>query len=659
MKAAARAAAAAIRAVPAAVRPAESRPRPGRGPIEMRSFIVGTAGHIDHGKSSLVRALTGTDPDRLKEEKERGITIDLGFAHTPLSSDVVASFIDVPGHEKFVRNMLAGVSGIDAVLLVIAATEGVMPQTREHFHICRMLGIERGLVVLTKTDAADAPMVDLAEQDARDLVRGSFLEGAPVVRTSVRTGEGLDALKAALLALANQTSTRAQTGLLRLPIDRVFTLKGFGTVITGTLTSGRVEVSEEVVALPPGKKARVRGLQVHGETVGLAVCGQRTAMNLAGVLVEDLARGDVLVREGTLRATRLAHVALQLLDGCALKYDARVRVHAASAEVLGRVKFTEAELPKGGATVAEIRLESPVVLGRGDRIVLRSYSPVATIGGGRVIDPMPRPRRRAEIAALQAAAKESDADAVARFLREAGALGLDLGVLAARMTLPAEAAGQLVAGVRSAVPLLGAPDHFVDAAVLDGLERLALERVRQHHEKDPLAKGLSREELRRRVFAKAAPEAFETVIARLVKAGSVSETADLVALKTHRVQLSGPEGAARAAIEAAMKAAGLEGVSLQNLHVQLKQDQRACENAVRILVQEKAAERLGSGLLMSREVLDAFRAQARARFKSGAKLDVAEVKELTGLSRKYVIPLLEWLDRERVTRRVGAERIVL
>ncbi len=625
----------------------------------MRSFIVGTAGHIDHGKSSLVKALTGTDPDRLKEEKERGITIDLGFAHATLSDDVVASFIDVPGHEKFVRNMLAGVSGIDAVLLVIAATEGVMPQTREHFHICRLLGIERGLIVLTKIDAADAPMVDLAEQDARDLVRGSFLEGAPIVRASARTGQGLDALKASLLALANQTRARAQTGVLRLPIDRVFTLKGFGTVVTGTLTSGRVEVGEELVVLPSGKKARVRGLQVHGETVGLAVSGQRTAMNLAGVLVDDLARGDVLVREGTLRPTRLADVSIQLLDGSALKYDARVRVHAASAEVLGRVKFTESELPKGGATVAEIRFESPVVLGRGDRIVLRSYSPVATIGGGRVLDPMPRPRRRAEIAALQSAENESDVDAIARFLREAGGKGLDLDALAGRMTLPVESTRGLMAEVRSAVPLLAAPDHFVDAGVLTALEQAALDRVKQHHEKDPLAKGLSKEELRRRVFNKASPEVFATALARLSSADKVTETADLVALRAHRVQLTGPEGAARAAIEAALQAAGLEGVSLQNLHVQLRQDQKACENAVRVLVQEKAAERIGQGLLTSRGALDKFRADARARFKSGARLDVAEVKELTGLSRKYVIPLLEWLDRERVTRRLGAERIVL
>jgi selenocysteine-specific elongation factor len=625
----------------------------------MRSFIVGTAGHIDHGKSSLVKALTGTDPDRLKEEKERGITIDLGFAHAPLSDDVVASFIDVPGHEKFVRNMLAGVSGIDAVLLVIAATEGVMPQTREHFHICRLLGIERGVIALTKIDAADAPMIDLAEQDARDLVRGSFLEAAPVVRTSARAGQGLDALRASLLALANQTRAREQTGLLRLPIDRVFTLKGFGTVVTGTLTSGKLEVGEELVALPPGKRTRVRSLQVHGETVGLAVCGQRTAVNLAGVLVEDLARGDVLVREGTLRSTRLAHVAIQLLDGCALKYDARVRVHAASAEVLGRVKFTAPELAKGGAAVAEIHFESPVVLGRGDRIVLRSYSPVATIGGGRVIDPMPRPRRRAEIAALQAAADESDVEAIARFLREAGPKGLDLEALAGRMTLPVDTTGRLAAEVQAAVPLLGAPGHFVDAAALAALEHLALDRVTQHHQKDPLAKGLSKEELRRRIFGKAHPDVFATALARLVSGGKVTETADLVALKAHRVQLTGPEGAARAAIEEALLAAGLEGVSLQNLHVQLRQDRKVCENAVRVLVQEKAAERIGEGLLMARSVLEKFRADARARFKTGAKLDVAEVKELTGLSRKYVIPLLEWLDRERVTRRVGAERIVL
>lgn len=625
----------------------------------MRSFIVGTAGHIDHGKSSLVRGLTGTDPDRLKEEKERGITIDLGFAHAPLAGDVVASFIDVPGHEKFVRNMLAGAFGIDAVLLVIAATEGVMPQTREHFHICRLLGIERGIIALTKVDVAEAPMADLAEADARDLVRGSFLDEAPVIRVSGRTGEGIEGLKIALLELAGQTRARAQSGVFRLPVDRVFTLRGFGTVVTGTLVGGRVEVGEELLVLPSGRRARVRGLQVHGEAVEVAVSGERTAVNLAGLLVEDLARGDVLVREGTLQGTRVAHVDLQLIDDAILKHGARVRVHVASAEVLGRVRFTEAELPRGGRTVAEIRFETPVVLGRGDRIVLRRYSPMETIGGARVLDPSPRPRRRPEMAALEVIAGESDETATARFLVEAGASGLDAPALVARLARPLNEVKDVLAAVQTAVELTGVTGSFVDVAVLKDLEQKALDQVRIQHQKDPLAKGISREELRRRVFGRAHAGVFETAVARLVAAGRITATTDLIALAAHQVRLSGPEGAARAAIEAALAAAGLEGLPLQNLHVQLRQDQKACENAVRILVQEKAAERVGAGLLMSRANLDRFRAEARARFASGSRLDVAEVKELTGLSRKYVIPLLEWLDRERVTRRLGAERIVL
>ena len=625
----------------------------------MRSFIVGTAGHIDHGKSTLVKALTGTDPDRLKEEKERGITIDLGFAHALLSDDVVASFIDVPGHEKFVRNMLAGVGGIDAVLLVVAATEGVMPQTREHFHICRLLGIERGLVALSKVDVAEKDMADLAEADVRELTRGSFLDGADVVRVSARGGFGMTELKASLLALSNRTEARAQSGLLRLPVDRVFTLRGFGTVVTGTLTSGRVAVGEELIVLPSGRRARVRGLQVHGSGVDAAVCGERTAVNLAGVLVDELTRGDVLVREGTLRATRVAHVSLQLLDGFSLKHGARVHVHAASAEVLGRVRLREAETAKGGRTVAEIRFESPVVLGRGDRMVLRSYSPVQTIGGARVLDPLPTPRTRSGMAALQAIDAESDSAAVARFVAEAGASGSELAAIASRLGAPKDAARELAESLTTVVPLPAAPDHYVAAAVLSGLEGATLARLKELHRRDPLAPGVSREELKRRLFNKAASGVFDAVLARLAGSGQVTESADRIALTAHRVQLNTPEGEARVAIEEALGKAGLEGLSLASLHIQVRHDLKACENAVRVMVQEKAAERLGQDLLVARASLDRFRALAKERFKPGAALDVGEVKDLTGLSRKYVIPLLEWLDKERVTRRVGASRIVL
>src|SRR5574341_1079280 len=325
----------------------------------MRSFIVGTAGHIDHGKSALVHALTGTDPDRLKEEKERGITIDLGFAHLPLDGSVVASFIDVPGHEKFVRNMLAGAHGIDAVLLVVAADESVMPQTREHFHICRLLGVPRGLVALTKCDVADRESQALAALETAELVAGSFLAGAPLVRVSARTGEGLPELRAALLALAQASPPRPAQGLLRLPIDRVFTIKGFGVVATGTLVAGTLTVGEELEAMPSGRRARVRGLQVHGELVERSLAGTRTAVNLAGVETEELARGFVLVRPGSLPATSMLDVELELLpDAKPLPDGARVRVHAASAEVLARVRLLQkGPLVPGSRALAELGLE--------------------------------------------------------------------------------------------------------------------------------------------------------------------------------------------------------------------------------------------------------------------------------------------------------------
>ncbi|MEO8358459.1 MAG: selenocysteine-specific translation elongation factor [Vicinamibacteria bacterium] len=625
----------------------------------MRSFIIGTAGHIDHGKSSLVKALTGTDPDRLKEEKERGITIDLGFAHAPLSNDVMASFIDVPGHEKFVRNMLAGASGIDAVLLVVAANEGVMPQTREHFHICRMLAIPSGLIVITKSDAADAATLRQVEDETRHLVKESFLEGAPMVSVSARTGLGLDSLRAALLSVARGTEARARSGVLRLPIDRVFTLRGFGTVVTGTLMSGTVAVGDEVMLQPAGKRARVRGLQVHGAAAEVAVCGERTALNLAGVAVEDLTRGDVVVRETSMALSRVAHVELHVLEGVTLKNNARVRIHAGSAEVLGRVRLAAAKSVASAMQVAEIRFEGPVVLGRGDRIVLRSYSPMETIAGGRVLDPLPRPRRRAEIEALQNTATESDADAALRFVREAFVSGLSLQTLAMRFAVPVDQVRQLLQNASTAFVFGGDEGLAIDVAGLVGLEGVVIERLTQLHEQDPLAKGFSKEEMRRRVFAKAGPGVFEHAMDRLVREGRIKDSADLIALPKRSVQLSGPEGVARLALENALATAGLAGLPLLNLHLQMKLDQKACENAVRVLVQEKAAERLGGGLLLSRAVLDRFKAQARERFKSGTRLDVAEVKDLTGLSRKYVIPLLEWLDRERVTRRVGPDRIVL
>jgi selenocysteine-specific elongation factor len=625
----------------------------------LRSLIVGTAGHIDHGKSALVRALTGTDPDRLKEEKARGITIDLGFAHLDLGGGRVASFIDVPGHERFVRNMLAGAHGIDAVVLVVAADESVMPQTREHFHICRLLGIPAGLVALTKCDVADAESQAIAEMEARELVAGSFLEGAPVLRVSARTGQGLEDLRAALRALGDRTPARGAGGLLRLPVDRAFVLKGFGTVVTGTVVGGALGLGDEVELMPAARRARVRGLQVHGAPVERVEAGSRAAVNLAGVEVADVSRGDVLAHPGTLRATSVLDVELSLLGGEKPLDDlARVRVHLASAERLARVRLAASGPARPGPAVrAQLRLESPAVAGRGDRLVLRSYSPAATIGGAVVLDPLPPARRRRD-ATLAAAPAAADLAAAARALvAQAGVAGLEAAPLAARLTIPVPELAALAAGIPEVVALGREPVRYVAAAALAqaaGEARAALERF---HAERPLEAGMSREELRRRVLAAAPPGAFEHVLSRLEAAGEARAAGDLVALVRHAVRLSPAEEAARDALREAAHAAALAGVELDGL-VSARLTRPVLDRVAKMMLAGGELRRVGDALVDA-AALDRLKKDVRDRWPPGARLDVTAFKDLTRLSRKYTIPLLEYLDRERVTRRSGNERVVM
>jgi selenocysteine-specific elongation factor len=619
------------------------------------TLIVGTAGHIDHGKSTLVRALTGTDPDRLKEEKERGITIDLGFAHLDLGGGAVASFIDVPGHEKFVRNMLAGAHGIDAVLLVIAADESVMPQTREHFHICRLLAIPRGAIVLTKCDMADADSIALAEIEARELVAGSFLEGAPVLRVSARTGLGLEALRAELRAMAAMTPARAAGGLVRLPVDRAFVLKGFGTVVTGTLVAGTIAVGDEIEILPSGRRVRVRGLQVHGAATPRVGAGHRAAVNVVGVEVADIERGDVLTRPGTLRATSIIECELSLLAGeRPLKDQSRVRVHLASAEVLARVRVLSppAVVEPGTTRLVQLRLERPAVAGRGDRLVIRSYSPAATVAGAVVVDPLAKRKRRT------AEATPVAADAIGAIVTDAGTGGIDIPTLAARLTVPVADLSHALAARGDIVALAGDPSRVISAAAL---ERLAAE-LRAHltafHAANPLKAAIPREELRSRVFLRAAPGAFEHILEGLAAGGEIRVGADGIAQSTHAVRLSPEEDRARAALSEAARAGGWEGVEPSALPARAGLSVPLAERITRVLVTEGELRKIGD-TLVHRERVDALKAEVRRRWPSGSRLDVAAVKELTGLSRKYVIPLLEYLDREKVTRRSGADRIVL
>ena len=627
----------------------------------MRSFVVGTAGHIDHGKSALVLALTGTDPDRLKEEKERGITIDLGFAHVALDDEVVASFIDVPGHERFVRNMLAGSHGIDAVVLVVAADESVMPQTREHFDICRLLGIERGLLALTKCDLADAETQALAEMEVRELVAGSFLEGAPVVRVSARTGAGLEDLEDALRKLAHARPPRAPGGLLRLPVDRVFTLRGFGTVVTGTLISGNLAVGDELEVLPSRRRTRVRGLQVHGAAVESVEAGSRAAANLASLEVSDLARGDVLARPGTMRATSIADVDLTLLPGSpALKDQSRVRVHAASAELLARVRLLGASvLAAGSSSPAQLRLESPGVLARGDRLVLRSYSPALTIGGARVLDPLPPKRARSQAERVRALAAAGTAEAAVLMVAEAGAAGVEAPLLAARLGLDRGELSSLLSR-RPGVARFGRePEVYVSTAALESLRRAAVAALETYHAGNPLKPAMAREELRRRAFPRAPEGAFEGVLEGMAERGEVRLAPDAVALSRHEVRFTPDEEGARSRLVAAAAAAGLPGIELDALAATAGLERKLLDRVARALLADGTLERVGEGLLVHRDALELLKREVRRRWAPGSRLDVAGFKQLTGLSRKWVIPLLEYLDRERVTRRAGADRLVL
>ena len=608
-----------------------------------------------------MRALTGTDPDRLKEEKERGITIDLGFAHAELGEGIVASFVDVPGHERFVRHMLAGAHGIDAVALVIAADESVMPQTREHFHICRLLGVPRGLVVLTKCDLADADTRAIAEMEALELVAGSFLDGRPVVPVSARTGEGLDRLREALLALAREAPPRSSEGLLRLPVDRVFSMKGFGTVVTGTLVAGELAVGEEIEALPSGRRARVRGLQVHGETVERATAGTRTAVNLAGDAA-FLARGEVLARPGTLRPTRMIDAELHLLPGARPLADgARVRVHAASAEVLARVRLLGAEaLEPGRSALAQLRLETAGVVGRGDRLVLRSYSPSETIGGAVVVDPLPPRRRSSDRAAVERLREATSLLAAAEaFVAEAGPAGIDAPLLAARLAVPLARLAAELPAAPALVELGQDPAVVLARASLHRLGGEALAALEAFHRDQPLKEGMPREELRTRVFREAPSVAFDRVLADLAAEGRVRLLPDLVAAARHEVRLSAGEEEARLLLVTEAQAAGVTGVEVPALAARSGRDPRLLDRVARVLVAERVLGRVGDALLVHADHLAALKRQVRERWPPGSKVEVPAFKELLGLSRKHAIPLLEYLDRERVTRRAGNDRVVL
>jgi selenocysteine-specific elongation factor len=628
-----------------------------------RHVVVGTAGHIDHGKTSLVKALTGIDTDRLPEEKARGITIDLGFAFLE-EPDLTIEIVDVPGHERFVKNMLAGVGGIDLAMLVIAADEGVMPQTREHLAICALLRIPGGLVVLTKADLVEPDWLELVKDDVAGLVRGTLFEGAPVIAASAKTGEGLDGIRAALRELAAMIPPRSADQLPRLPIDRVFTIKGFGTVVTGTLTAGRFTIDDRVEVFPRGVQAKVRGIQTHGHAVNEARAGQRTAVNLQSLERAAIDRGDVLGLAGTLVTASTVDGTLELLPDAPrpLKTRDRIRFHVGTSEVMARVLFLDrTELEAGQTAFARLRLEAPVVALPRDRFVVRSYSPIVTIGGGSLLDvDPPRMRRKGPtlLAHLALLDRGTPEDVLEEHIRQRGLAGARIGGLSGRVPFGPETLRALLARVQETRKVVAVDrDWFVHVESQARLRELVLAALAAFHRANPLRSGMSREELRGRA-GNAADKLFTHLLGVLDAEGVVRSERDKVRLAAHEVQLSDEQRRIVERLEADFRTAQAAPPSPEEALARAGVAGDEEHSLFQLLVEGRKLVRVKESLFFHVEALEAIQAKVVALLRERKDIGPGDIKDLLGISRKYAIPLLEYFDGRRVTQRVGERRVL-
>ena len=616
----------------------------------MKHIIVGTAGHIDHGKTALVKALTGIDADRLEEEKRRGITIDLGFAHVQLTPALRLGFVDVPGHERFVKNMLAGVTGIDVLLFVIAADESIKPQTREHLDICRLLGIPRGIVALTKSDLVEADLVGLVKLEVEELTARSFLEGAPIVPVSSVTGAGLDELRKELGRAASAVPEKNASGHFRLPIDRVFSVRGFGTVVTGTLISGSVTKEQEVELYPAGRRLRVRGVEVHGTKSERAVAGQRTAINLADIEAADLKRGDVLSEPGVFHAVQQLDCRLDLLPSAKpLKHRAPVHFHSGTAEIEAEVRLFggAATFPPGTSGFVRIVLREPALLLPGDRFIIRMFSPVVTIGGGEVVDTGGRRYRKADDVAGRLAHL-----GVAELVREA-----EYGMGTAELVARTGRLAKEIASSAAQAPLVAIAQPqpwYVDRAWFQSASEKLVKAVREFHRTNPLLPGISRQDLRSHELPGAPLFVLDAL---LTNAKDLVVEGESVRSRGHSLVLRQDEEQARAAMERAFEGAGLAVPALPEVLAKSGVEAKRARTLLEILLREKRLVRVSEDLVFHQSALEKLRHLLEAR--RGTRFQVGEFKEWTGISRKYAIPLLEFLDRERITRREGDARLVL
>ena len=629
----------------------------------MRHIIAGTAGHIDHGKTALVRALTGIDTDRLEEEKRRGISIDLGFAHLDLADPGAKSgiirlgFIDVPGHERFIKNMLAGAGGIDFVLFIIAADESIKPQTREHFDICRLLRIPAGVIAITKTDLVEPELVELVRLETEEFVAGSFLEGAPMIPVSASTGEGLGELRSALASVAGKVAEKDANRWLRLPVDRVFSMRGFGTVITGTLVSGSVGEEQEVEIQPLRHQARVRGVQVHGEKADRAHAGQRTALNIAGIEPVELARGMVVTEPDRFAPTQIVDAVFELLASAKpLKHGAPVHFHAGTVEIEAEVRVLGggSSIPPSAKAFARFLLREPALLLPGDRFIVRMFSPVTTIGGGEVLDIAPPAKLRRAAAARRLDVLESGTpeERLTLLVRES-VYGLSMQQIIARTGwMPAE-----IEEASQSPKFLAVrePQFWVaDRAWVDATAKHIHAALTDFHRKNPLLAGISKEEIRSRELPGAPVFLLEQILATI---RIIAVEGEIIRLASHRIALKEDESAASAKIESAFADAGLAVPSTAEVLARSGVEAARARSLLQILLKSNKLIRVGDDLVFHPSALDRLKRMLAER--KGLSFSVGEFKDWTGISRKYAIPLLEFLDRAHVTRREGNARVVL
>jgi len=631
----------------------------------MKQVILGTAGHIDHGKTALVKALTGIDTDRLKEEKRRGITIELGFAHLRLPSGIVLGIVDVPGHEKFVKHMVSGAMGIDLVMLVIAADEGVMPQTREHMEICSLLKIRYGLVVITKIDLVDKDWLSLVRDDVSAFLSKTFLKDAQIVEVSSHTGEGITILLEALGELAAKAPSREPGNFFRLPVDRVFTMKGFGTVVTGTAISGQIKLGDDVTVYPKGIRRKVRGIQVHNKEVPIAGAGLRTAINLQGLEKEIINRGDVIAENDSLRPTYMVDTLLEYLNSVNKKLQSRtkVRFHYGTSEVLATVILLDRDsLSKGERCFAQFRLQKPLVFVARDRFVIRSYSPIRTIGGGSILNPLPSKKKQFSEEALRELSilsQGTDKDILEQHIKSSRFMGLDINQLCILSNLGrADVEGIMKGLLRDKV--IFRFDVEKELFIHIDYYHKAREKIEaaldDYHRRFPLKQGMMKEELKSRLSLVIRERLFNQILDALVKEGVIAREKDIIRLENHKVELFQDQQQVLSRIEEIYKKDGLEPPYFKDLDKDIIK--KGGRDLLEVMVKDGTLIKVKEDLYFHQKPIEDLKSKLIEYIRQKGEITTPELKNLTGVSRKYTIPLIEYFDKILVTVRIGDKRIL-